>query len=307
MTQDPWPAVSVVVATRDRKELLRKTLAAIKQQDYAGVVETIVVHDQSVPDPALESADPQRPVRVISNTRTPGLAGARNTGILSAEHPIIAFCDDDDTWVPAKLRLQIEKLAADGADTGVSGCTICYADREIDRVPRASDLTLAELSRRRVTEAHPSTVIVRRAAVLGPIGLVDEKIPGSYGEDYDWILRAVEHGPVSVLEQPTVRVLWSQTHSYYMGKWAVTIEAIDYLLAKHPVLSTDQQGLAWNYGRKAFGYAAMKQRGDAARWAGRTIRLNWKERRAYLALAVASGVVSAERIQAWAHTKGKGI
>ncbi len=26
------------------------------------------------------------------------------------------------------------------------------------------------------------------------IGLVDEEIPGGYGEDYDWMIRAAEHG-----------------------------------------------------------------------------------------------------------------
>jgi Glycosyl transferase family 2 len=307
VNQTSWPSVSVIVATRDRKELLRKTLAAIEQQDYPGVVETIVVHDQSDPDPELVDDDPHRPVRVTTNTHTPGLAGARNTGILAAQHPLLAFCDDDDTWVRTKLTMQVRKLDADGADVGVSGCTILYADHQIDRIPRAGDLTIRVLSRRRVTEAHPSTVIARRAAVLGPIGLVDEKIPGSYGEDYDWIIRAAQHGRISVLEAPTVRVLWSQAHSYYLGRWAVTIEAIDYLLAKHPVLSTNRQGLAWNYGRKAFGYAALKQRRAALRWALRTIRLNWKEQRAYLALLVASGAVSADRIQSYAHTRGKGI
>lgn len=307
MTDDQWPSVSVVVATRDRKELLRKTLTAIHHQDYPGVVETLVVHDQSELDPDLVATDEQRPVRVLSNTRSPGLAGARNTGILASQQPLIAFCDDDDTWLPAKLTLQVRQLLASGADVGVSGIVVCYADHEITRVPRAGDLTIAELSRRRVTEAHPSTVIVRREALLGPIGLVDEGIPGSYGEDYDWILRAVENGPIDVLEQPTVRVLWSQSHSYFSARWALIIAAIDYLLAKHPALSLSQEGLAWNYGRKAFGYAALKQRRQAVRWALRSIRLNWRERRGYLALLVATGLVSAERITSFAHTRGKGI
>ncbi len=307
MTQDQWPSVSVVVATRDRKELLRKTLTAIQHQDYPGVVETLVVHDQCEPDPDLVVEGGLRPVRVLSNTHSPGLAGARNTGILASQQPWIAFCDDDDTWLPKKLSLQIRQLLASGADVGVSGIIVCYADHEITRVPRASDLSIEELSRRRVTEAHPSTVVVRREALLGPIGLVDEAIPGSYGEDYDWILRAVENGPVDVLEQATVRVLWSQSHSYFSARWTLIIAAIDYLLAKHPALSRSREGLAWNYGRKAFGYAALKQRRQAVRWGLRSIRLNWRERRGYLAILVASRLVSADRIVKFAHTRGKGL
>ena len=44
------PRVDTIVATRDRPELLRETLAAIAEQDYVGVIGTIVVFDQTEPD-----------------------------------------------------------------------------------------------------------------------------------------------------------------------------------------------------------------------------------------------------------------
>jgi glycosyltransferase involved in cell wall biosynthesis len=301
------PRVTVIVATRDREELLRRTLAAIDAQDYAGVVETVVVYDSSAPDPALAVDGGPRPVRVVTNTRTPGLAGARNSGILASSSPFIAFCDDDDTWLPDKLSRQVPRMLARDALTGVSGIIVCFGEREIVRVPRACDVTLAGLSRRRVTEAHPSTVVVRREALLGPVGLVDEEIPGSYGEDYDWLLRAVAAGGVDVLEEPTARVLWSRTHSYFSRRWALIIAAIDYLLAKHPVLATNRRGLAGHYARKAFGYAALGQRRQALAWAVRAVRLSPRELRAYLAVLVATGLVGAERLQQLAHTRGKGI
>ncbi len=307
MTSADWPGVCVVVATRNRRELLAKTLTAIEHQDYPGVVGTIVVHDQSEPDPGLVAEDARRPVQITTNSRTPGLAGARNTGILLSRAPIIAFCDDDDTWIPTKLTRQVRQLESDRADVGVSGCTILYSGREIERIPRPDELTISELSQRRVTAAHSSTLIARRTAILDSIGLIDEQIPGSYAEDYDWILRAAGQGRISVLEASTVRVLWGQAHSYYMAQWAVVIEAFDYLLAKHPVLSRNPKGLAWVYGRQAFGYAAMNQRRKAMRWALRSIRLNWREQRSYLALAVASGLVSAPRLQALAHSRGRGL
>ena len=39
-------------------------------------------------------------------------------------------------------------------------------------------------------EAHASSVLVRRSALEGAIGLIDEQLPGSYGEDFDWLIRA---------------------------------------------------------------------------------------------------------------------
>ena len=99
-----YPSVSVVVPTRDRPELLRAALGAILDQDYPGAIEVIVVYDHSrAGSVARNGAQPKRRVRVISNSRTPGLAGARNTGILAATGELVAFCDDDDEWLPGKL------------------------------------------------------------------------------------------------------------------------------------------------------------------------------------------------------------
>ena len=66
-------------------------------------------------------------------------------------------------------------------------------------------------------------------------------------------------------------------------------------------------GLARLYGRLAFANAALGNRAEACRWAGRTIRLRPRERRAYLALAVSSGLVSAGSLVEAAHKRGKGI
>ena len=99
--------VSVVIATRNRPELVRKAIASVIAQDYAGEIEVVLVFDQSEPDLTMASDAPGRTVRVITNTRTPGLAGARNSGIQAAEGPWVAFCDDDDHWRPEKITRQL--------------------------------------------------------------------------------------------------------------------------------------------------------------------------------------------------------
>ncbi|WP_235737789.1 glycosyltransferase family 2 protein [Nocardioides alcanivorans] len=146
--------VDVVVTTRNRPELLREALAAIRAQDHAGVVTTHVVFDGCAADHSVADSDPMRPVRVLTNLRTPGLAGGRNTGIEAGSAPYVAFCDDDDLWRPDKLSRQVPELVR-GHDTVVSGITVVYADHEVVRIPRSEDLELATLVRRRVMEAHP--------------------------------------------------------------------------------------------------------------------------------------------------------
>jgi glycosyltransferase involved in cell wall biosynthesis len=302
VTHSAEPTVTVVIATRDRPALLRKAVDAALAQDYAGDIECIVVHDQSEPDRSVQRDDEiarpsgravRRRVRVVENTRTPGLAGARNTGVDHADGEIVAFCDDDDTWSPEKLRLQVAELERSGADVVVSGIRISYEGRITERVPSRDDVTLARLARRRVVEAHPSTVIVRRSAFLGPIGPVDEEIPGGYGEDFDWLLRAAAAGPIAVVERPLVTVLWGR-QSYFSQRWQTIVDAIDYGVAKHAAFRADPHALGRLYGRKAFALAALGRRREARRWAVRCLRLNWRELRGYIALAVEARFLQAQ-------------
>jgi glycosyltransferase involved in cell wall biosynthesis len=300
------PSVSVIIATHDRPRLLARAVAAVRAQDYPGSVQCVVVFDQAEPDLALADEDPRRPVVVVANDRTPGLAGARNAGAAAASGELLAFCDDDDEWLPAKLRLQAERLAETGADVAVSGINVAYGDKTITRVPRPDDVTHAELLRRRVMEAHPSTVVVRRTAFFGTIGPVDEEIPGSYGEDYDWMLRAAAAGPIAVVAEPLVTVLWGRT-SHFNRRWRTISEALQYLLAKHPGFADDPRGLARVQGQIAFAHAALGERAAARRWALRTLGNSWRERRAYLALLVSLRVLTADRVLRLAHASGRGV
>jgi glycosyltransferase involved in cell wall biosynthesis len=300
------PTVSVIIATRDRPELLAAAMAAVLGQDYAGAIECVLVFDQSEPDRTLARTGTDRSVVVVGNDRSPGLAGARNTGVLASSGDLLAFCDDDDEWLPAKLRLQVDRLRETGSDVVVSGIHVEYGDKTITRVPRQGDVTHAELLRRRVMEAHPSTVVVRRTAFLDTIGPVDEDIPGSFGEDYDWILRAAAAGPIAVVSEPLVKVLWGRT-SHFNRKWRTISEALRYLLGKHPGFAHDPRGLARIQGQIAFAHAALGERSEARAWALRALRLSRRERRAYLALLVSVRLLTADRVLRLAHATGRGI
>ncbi len=305
------PVVSVVVATRNRPDLLRETAESVLRQDFPGRIELVVVFDQTRPDPDLAGelrltgrAGP-RSVLVVPNDRTPGLAGARNAGVAASSGSVLAFCDDDDTWVPEKVSTQWETLLAQDADLSVSGIRIRYGQEEHVRVPTTRSVTLEQLARRRSMEAHPSTVLVTRAA-FERIGEVDEAIPGSYGEDYDWMLRAVAGGRVAVVAQPLVNVLW-HPGSFFSTRWPVIVEALTYLLDKHPELRADRRGRARIQGQIAFAHAASGQYRQAVRQACGTLRRAPSERRAYLALLISTRIVSADRILRLANSRGRGV
>ena len=296
--------VDVVIATRHRPEMVREAIAAVGAQEYDGTVRCLVVHDGTEPDTDLVSTDRQRPVQVLANVGTPGLAGARNTGVWAGSAPYAAFCDDDDLWRPDKVALQVALLEEEGVDTVVTGVRIHYGDGAVDRIPRPEELRAEVLARRRVVAAHPSTVLVRRAALEGDIGPFDEAIPGSYGEDYDWILRAVAMGPVAVVEAALVDVRWGS--SQFSRQWRTIVDALDYLMAKHPVFEADPRAIGRLHGQQAFALAAL-HRGGSVPAIARTLRDAPTEPRAYLAAAVAMRLVSADRVLDLVNRRGRGI
>lgn len=304
MTDPGLPSVSAIIATRGRPTLGR-AIEGVLGQRYDGQVTCIVVFDGVDPIDLSETPTGERRSLVaISNRRTPGLAGARNTGADAATTELLAFCDDDDVWWPEKLRAQVERMRRDASSVSVTGVRIVADERETDRIPPPV-VTQALLLRSRVTEVHPSSVVVDAAAFRDVIGPIDEAIPGSYGEDYEWLLRAAGTLPIAGVPQTLVTVYWGG--SLFADRWPTIIEAIAYLTSKHPDLLDDDANAARLLGRLAFAHAALRHRREASRWAWRSIRRRVREPRPYLALAVASGCVRASTIQRRANRVGRGV
>lgn len=300
----PWPPVTAIVATRDRPAMLARAVRSIIGQSYPGELECVIVFDQCSPAPVDLELPPGRQVRFLTNTRTPGAAGARNTGIIASDGAIVAFCDDDDVWDAGKLRLQAELL--DVAPFGFIACgiRIHYADRVIAR-PAPESVSLQQLVRNRHAELGLPTFVLRRDA-LSEIGLLDEQVPGSSGEDYDFLLRAARIGPIGAVRQPLVDVFWHQ-QSFFAQHWQTIADSLEYLLGKHPELAADPQGRARIEGQAAFAHAALAHRAAAWRASFRALRGNPLERRPYLALAVAAGIIPASSIVRLANRRGRGI
>ena len=302
--------VTVVIATRDRPELLRRAIAGVAAQRHTSAIEIVVVFDRSEPDQSLAGmvADAAGSVEVVvtTNVRSPGLAGARNSGIAVASNPWLAFCDDDDEWLPGKLQAQFDALAANpDARAACTGVLIRFEDVDTPRLPDPAALTFEGFLRDRMTEVHPSSWLVHHQTLLDEIGPVDEDIPGSYAEDYDLFLRTARVCPIAVAPQPLVRVWWHGA-SYFFERWETIDRALDYLVAKYPEFEHEPRGLARIRGQQAVARAAMGRRADALRTMAETARLNPAEKRIPVAAAVVAGLPAETALKA-AHRFGKGI
>lgn len=303
----PTSSVSVIVATRDRPELLRRAIASILAQRYDGPIEVLVVFDQSEPDLSFVQTGERRAVRVMANTRTPGLPGARNTGALTSDRQILAFCDDDDVWSPGKLEAQVAMLdSVPSMEVATCGLFIDANGRITTRVLPTDRVTFQDLLRSRIMEAHPSTYVVRRTAMLDGIGLVDEEIPGGYGEDYDWLLRAARRHDVGAVRLPLTRIYWHRS-SFFAERWQTIIDALEYLLVKYPEFASEPVGHARILGQQAFALAAMDRPTEARAKARQALRISPQERRAYLAYLTSSRLLRTDRVLRRLQAAGRGV
>jgi glycosyltransferase involved in cell wall biosynthesis len=119
--------VSVIVCSYSERRfaLLRRSVGSVARQTApAGQVVVVVDHN-----PALaERCRRELGVEVVENELTPGLSGARNTGLRVARCPTVAFLDDDAVADPAWL----ERIGAgydDPGQLGVGGTTVPMWER----------------------------------------------------------------------------------------------------------------------------------------------------------------------------------
>jgi glycosyltransferase involved in cell wall biosynthesis len=299
-----WPSVGVVIPTHDRPVQVREAIESVLAQDYPGRLEVVVVFDQSPADASLAERDR---VRVLANDHKPGLAGARNSGILALDTDLVAFCDDDDQWLPGKLRAQVTALrAVPEAEFASCGISVRFGDSSTPRLAGSSTVTYADLLRSRMVMVHSSTYLASRAALIDGIGLLDEDIPGGQNEDWDLALRAARRHPLVNVDQPLVQVAWG-AGSHYSRRWETKAQSLLWMLDRHRDIAADRAGSARVYAQLAFAYACLGRRAEALRWAGRAVRRNALERRIPFAVAVACGLISGERVLHVLHARGHGI
>ncbi|WP_214415886.1 glycosyltransferase family 2 protein [Sphaerisporangium fuscum] len=334
------PTVGVVIPTRgDRPRLLRAAVRAVQAQEDPAVPDIVVVVDgglspQVVAAQLVEggirglSSEPVAAelagegvrggddglspgavaaelggegVRVVANRFSPGLPGARNTGIAALRTDLVAFCDDDDLWLPGKLAAQLAALDADpGAEFAACAIEVEYGAHRVPRLAGTSRVTRAALTRSRMAMVHSSTFLFRRGSFW-----VDESAPAGQNEDWDLALRAAARHPIAYVDRPLVRVRWGA--SAYVTRWADRIAGLEWMLARHPGLAADPRGAARVYGQLAFHNAALGRRREATRWAIRAFAARRGEPRVPIALAVALGVVPAHVVLGLLHTRGHGI
>ena len=199
--------VSVIVPTYNRAHVIKEAIVSILSQTFTDF-ELIVVDNESTDntEEVIKSYTDHR-IRYFKNQNSGVVAVNRNYGINKARGEYIAFCDDDDLWMPEKLERQIEELEKD-LEIGL----VCTNGIKFDENGQFGEMMQTELNDSGFTfesliwgnRIACSSVLVRKE-VLNDIGIFDESREIFTAEDYELWLRIARKYRVKYLDIPLIK------------------------------------------------------------------------------------------------------
>ncbi len=137
--------VSIIVPTYKRDKDLYRALSSLALQNHTDI-EIILVDDNGNEErnskvfaiaESIRQEYPSIVLHLIVNSSNQGSAKARNIGIKACNGDYVTFLDDDDVYMPNKVKLQVEFMESGGFDYSVTDLVLYNEnDKEIDRRTR---------------------------------------------------------------------------------------------------------------------------------------------------------------------------
>lgn len=193
---------AVIIPVRNRPALVREAIESLQTQTRP-IDEVIVVDDASTDDtPAVVEAIGREDarVRLIRLSQNQGASHARNVGVAATNADYVGFLDSDDTWMPQKHELQLERLAqAPEAVACFTGIRYVLPGHVKDEPLPAK--VAPDALRRMNYLGSTSTALIRKSTFLQAGGF-DEALPSC--QDWDLWLRLEAKGAFALVRQPLV-------------------------------------------------------------------------------------------------------
>lgn len=135
--------VSTIVPVYNGARRLQATVNSLLAQTYASH-EIILINDGSTDESRDLIEDFSKLPNVISvHQKNAGVAAARNAGISVASGELLAFCDQDDQWLPHKLETQVP-LFVDGIGLIYSGVEFKYPNMSRTSIPQGQPTSVVK-------------------------------------------------------------------------------------------------------------------------------------------------------------------
>ena len=236
------PAISIIIPTRNRRELLVQTLASVQHQTF-GDWEALVVDDGSNDGTyeqvlSISHQDPR--IKYIQRTGpNSGAPACRNQGIAASEGEYIIFLDSDDCLAAHALENRFRKMEQHRElDFGVFGCILFRHQPGDTNLLWNADTGEDDIDRFLANDVSwQTTSPIWRRAAIERLGSWDETL--LTGQDWDQHLRGL------ILNLKYQRFsppdcFWRMPHSDTIGSKS---KAGDYLFSRERLLFLAQQRL----------------------------------------------------------------
>lgn len=194
------PKVSVILTTYNREELLKQTIDSILAQTYQNF-ELIIVDNYSEYDfLGLIKSYKSEKIQAYQNHNNGLIAVNRNYGIKHAKGKYLAFCDDDDLWLPNKLELQVKYM--ESHDVDIIGTAIILFGEEIEGEVVKYAKYMHEYEYYYNNWVTPSTVMVKNTADV----VFDETPSVNCAEDWAmWMALYIQGYKLFQMPEPLVK------------------------------------------------------------------------------------------------------
>lgn len=226
---DITPTVSIILITYNRQTLLMETIQSILNQTYSDF-ELIVVDNYSNYDffQVIKSFNSNK-IRAYQNPNNGTIAINRNFGIDKARGKYLAFCDDDDLWLPNKLEVQMQYFSTGKVDL-VSSAIILFGEdlkKQVGKVVYKN--SIEPFLCNKIT---PSTVVV----VNSPEIRFDENPDYNCSEDWAlWLKLIILKFRILQIETPLIYYRMTSSNLTKLNKIQPDFKAIRILRNLHNV------------------------------------------------------------------------
>ncbi len=209
------PKVSVIVATKNRPETLRRAIASILFQTYRDF-EIIVVNDGGEDVRyVIDGFNENNRIHYFQLDHSRRLPGARNFGINQSKGKYLAYLDDDDIFYPNHLETLMNELEA-------NQLSVAYSDS--NRAWQVQNGTGYQTTKRDVPYSHdfdydrilnenfiPVLCFVHARECMDRVGLFDESLV--FLEDWELWIRMSRQYEFRHVAKITCEFSWRQDGS----------------------------------------------------------------------------------------------